>query len=161
MSYFKASHGGWPANGYLKPRWVKSLYKNSCCGKGTFILDNIQTVLKEWNWTKREILFLLPASPVNDTSFHLAHFFIGIFPPASVAELLWFCGNFTETSVFQVRCLPPLSKSVLLLHLESDCQTTWFGFVKNCKSVFKLEHWHKSNLTDLWHDRILQVGFSA
>lgn len=67
-----------------------SLYKNSCCGKGTFILDYIQTVLKEWNWTKREIWFLLPASPVNDTSFHLAHFFIGIFPPASSAELLWF-----------------------------------------------------------------------
>lgn len=68
-------------------------------------------------------------------------------------------GNFTETG--KVRCLSPLAKSVLLLHLKSDCQTTSFGFVKNCKSVFKLEHRHRSNLTDLWHDGIQQVGFSV
>lgn len=111
MSYFKASRGAWPANGYLKSIWGKSLYKNSCCGKGTFILDYIQTVLKEWNGTKREIWFLLPVSPVNDTSFHLLIFLLAF---SLLLRLQSYCdletGNFTETNVFQVRCLSPLAK---------------------------------------------------
>lgn len=101
MSYLKASHGAWPANGYFKSSRGKSLYKKSCSGKGTFILDYIQTVLKEWNRTKRERLFLLPVSPLSGKSFHLAHFFfIGTFTPASIA--LQNCCDFTQMWVFHL-----------------------------------------------------------